>query len=216
MRKALNENPVVQIALLGVLGLLVAVVFMTRMGGGSAEPEATTSTPTTPGTPEAAAATPVAPGPATSVAPASATPAPQATRLAVPGDTPFEAGKGLPAPLVDAFKSGDVVVLLVVQEKGIEDKRLEREVNALRSHDNTSVFVTDAKNVGKYSRIAQGVKLDRVPAIIALKPVDPKAKGGDLPLPEASITYGYMGPGGVEQVLGDARYDGKVSGYDPG
>lgn len=212
MRKALNENPVVQIGLLGVLGLVVAVVFMTRMGGGGAEPEATTPTPATPGTAESTAASPVAPA-------APGTAAPQATAPTAPGatgDTPFEAGKGLPAPLVDAYKSGDVVVLLVVQEKGIEDKQLKREVNALRGHDDTSVFVTDAKDVGKYSRIAQGVELNRVPAIIALKPIDPKAKGGDLPFPEASITYGYRGPSGVEQVLGDARYDGKVKGYDPG
>ena len=36
MRKAINENPVVQIGLLGVLGVLVAVVFMSGMGGDGA------------------------------------------------------------------------------------------------------------------------------------------------------------------------------------
>jgi hypothetical protein len=231
VRKALNENPVVQIGLLGVLGLVMAVVFMSRMGGGggAAEEPVTTDPATDPAAASSstASSTPAAPAdssaaPAASsasgLAPATS-PASPATPSPVPaggGSAPFEAGKGLPSELVSAYESGDTVVLLVVQDKGIEDKPLKREVEALRDHENTTVFVTDAKNVGKYSRVAQGVQLDRVPAIIALKPVGKLAKGEQAPMPEASITYGYMGPGGVEQVLGDARYKGKIRGYDPG
>jgi hypothetical protein len=218
MRKALNENPVVQLGLLGVLGLVVAVVLMMQMGGGSS----TTSTPT-PTTPATTAAAPAgadasAAGPAT---PSLATPAASATPSAteVPAGTPtgaFEAGKGLPSSLVDAYKAGDVVVLLVVQDKGIEDKPVEREVESLRNMEDTTVFVTDAKHVSKYSRVVQGVQLDRVPAIVALKPLAPKAKGNVSGLPEATITYGFRGPDSVKQVVGDAEYKGTVRGYDPG
>jgi hypothetical protein len=197
----------------------MAVVFMSRMGGGGAAEEPVTTDPAT-ATSTPASSTPAAPvdSSASGLAPASA-PASPATPPPAPAggaSAPFEAGKGLPSELVSAYESGDTVVLLVVQDKGIEDKPLKREVEALRDHENTTVFVTDAKNVGKYSRVAQGVQLDRVPAIIALKAVGKLAKGEEAPMPEASITYGYMGPGGVEQVLGDARYKGKTRGYDPG
>ena len=43
MRQALNENPVVQVVMLGILGIVVAFLFMTRVMGGdeAAAPEAT-------------------------------------------------------------------------------------------------------------------------------------------------------------------------------
>lgn len=211
MRKALNENPLVQIGALATFGLLVAVVFMTRMGGGGTTPETVTDTSATPiATPAAPTGAAVAVTPDTPTAPATASPAAPA------GATPFEEGKGLPAPLVNAYESGDVVVLLVVQDKGIEDSPIKREVEKLEGRGDTTVFISDVRDVSDYSRIAEGVSLERVPAIIVLHPLEGKlAKGEAPPLPEASVSYGYRGPESVAQTVRDVLYDGKLSSYDP-
>jgi hypothetical protein len=213
MRNAINNNPIVQIGLLGVLGVLVAVVFLSGMGGGSAEPEEATPTDST------ATAAPATAAPATgTVAPAApATSAPETAAPSAPaGGTPFEASKGLPKDLVDAYDSGDVVVLLVMQKKGIEDQPIMDDVKKLESRGDTSVFVTDAKHVSDYSRIAEGVTLDRVPAIIVLHPFKGQlAKGEAPPMPEASVAYGYRGDESVVQAVNDALYKGDSKSYDP-
>jgi len=211
MREAINNNPMVQIGLLGVLGVIVAVVFMSSSGGDAApapEDAATaTATEGAPATTDTGLADPTAPA----TPPAEgAVPPPAAT-------TPFEAGKGLPADLVDAHASGDVVVLLVMQKNGYEDEPLARDVESLESRGDTSVFVTESKDVSDYSRIAEGVTLDRVPAIIVLHPLDGKvADGEELPMPNATVTYGYRGKGSVTTAVEDALYDGKQLSYDPG
>lgn len=211
MRKAINDNPIVQIGLLGVLGVLVAVVFMSNMGGDSAPPpedDATAAESAASATPAATSAAPTVPG----------TAAPQRTApSAAAAVTPFEASKGLPSELVDAHTSGDVVVLLVMQGKGVEDQSVRRDVESLESRGDTSVFVTDVKDVSKYSRIAEGVTLDRVPAIIVLHPIKGNlAKGETAPMPSASVSYGYRGKDSVTQAVNDALYSGKQLSYDPG
>ena len=210
MREAINNNPMVQIGLLGVLGVIVAVVFMSSSGGDAAPaPEdATTATATAPATADAGLADPAVPA----TPPAEGAVPPPATAT-----TPFEAGKGLPADLVDAHASGDVVVLLVMQKNGYEDEPLARDVESLESRGDTSVFVTESKDVSDYSRIAEGVSLDRVPAIIVLHPLEGKvAEGEELPMPNATVTYGYRGKGSVTTAVEDALYDGKQLSYDPG
>ena len=212
MRKAINSNPVVQVGLLGALGILVAVVFLSRMGGSSPPPAETAETATQSSAataPPATAATPTAPS----------TPAPEAVAppASPAGSTPFEASKGLPADLVKAYESGDVVVLLVMQDKGIEDAPLRRNVESLEGRGDTSVFITDAKHATRYSRIAEGVNLDRVPAIIVLAPLEGKLSGDAIaPLPTATVTYGFRGKESVNQAVEDALYRGKQLSYDPG
>jgi hypothetical protein len=211
MREAINNNPIVQIGLLGVLGVIVAVVFMSSMGGDAPPPEEATESTATPvesGAPTDASA-PAAPS-------VPATPAPEAVPGAVGASTPFEAGKGLPAGLVSAHDSGDVVVLLVMQSGGVEDESIKQDVESLESRGDTSVFVTDAKHVSRYSRIAEGVSLDRVPAIIVLHPFEGKLAAGEAPpMPEASVAYGYRGEESVVQAVNDALYDGKTGPYSP-
>ena len=210
MREAINNNPMVQIGLLGVLGVIVAVVFMSSSGGDAAPaPEdAATATATAPATTDTGLADPAVP---------ATPPAEGAVPPPVAATTPFEAGKGLPADLVDAHASGDVVVLLVMQKNGYEDEPLARDVESLESRGDTSVFVTESKDVSDYSRIAEGVTLDRVPAIIVLHPLEGKvAEDEELPMPEATVTYGYRGKGSVTTAVEDALYDGKQLSYDPG
>jgi hypothetical protein len=137
----------------------------------------------------------------------------------VPGTAPapapaageFKAGPGLPESVVSAHESGDVVALLVVNSKAPEDRHLEDEVNALRGRSDTSVFVAEAKDVSRYSRIAEGVNLDRVPALVVVEPK--RQVEGALPL--ATISYGFRGPESVEQAVRDVLYDGKQLSYAP-
>ena len=217
MRKAINENPMVQIGLLAVLGLLGVVVFMSSRGGAPPAEEATSAESTAsaaPAAPADAAAAPADVAPTDPAAPV--TPAPEVIPGEPVGGTPFEAGKGLPAGVVSAYESGDVVGLLVMQSGGVEDESLEREVQSLEGRGDTTVFVTDAKHVSRYSRIAEGVTLDRVPAIIVLHPLENKpAQGEAPPRPEASVAYGYRGQESVVQAVNDALYEGKSGAYSP-
>ena len=48
MRKALNENPVVQVVMLGILGIVVAFMFMTRVMGGNETSEPAPESSATP------------------------------------------------------------------------------------------------------------------------------------------------------------------------
>jgi hypothetical protein len=207
MRQAINENPVVQVVLLGVLGIVVAFLFMTRVMGQDegADSDAATPAPTTSG----AVPAPSTPDPTAASAPTAVEPS-----AAVPAaSTGFEAGPGLPESVVSAYEAGDVVVLLVVNREGTEDRRLEAEVEErLQGRSDTSVFVVAAKDVSRYSRIAEGVNLDRVPALVVLEPR--RQVEGDLP--GATINYGFRGPESVEQALRDVLYDGRELPYHPG
>jgi hypothetical protein len=234
MRKALNSNPVVQIGLLGVLGVLVAVVFMSNMSGEEPPPPAEDQAATETAAPAAAA--PVTPAPATA---APAAPAPEATSPTVAASSAeFEASKGLPKEIVEAYESGDVVVLLVLKKKGFEDRamfnllgkpgetirgadlgwsdRYESGPSTFKATAPTTLFVAKSKHVAAFSRIAEGVSLDRVPAIIVIRPLDDKLpKGEAAPMPEASVTYGYRGPESVIQAVEDMLFEGKTGGYAP-
>jgi hypothetical protein len=75
-----------------------------------------------------------------------------------------------------------------------------------------AVFVAESKNVASYSRIAEGVNLDRVPALVVLEPK--RQVQGELPA--ATISYGYRGPESVNQAVQDILYDGKELPYHPG
>ena len=207
MRKAINSNPILQIGLLGVLGLLVGVIFMSRMGGGEAPVEsAATDAPATAAPADIAEASPPA---------ASSTGAPAPVPPAA-GSTPVEAGKGLPAPVVKAHESGDVVVLLITQEEGLEDAQLRKNSESIRGRGDTTIFTTDVKDVARYSRIAEGVTLDRVPAIIVVHPIEGKGGGEAVAMPDATVSYGYRGPESVTTAVEDALYEGKQLSYDPG
>jgi hypothetical protein len=198
MRRALNENPLVQAGLIGVLALIIAVVMLMRMGGGSSESPSPDAGAVAPVPPEAATAEPAGGAPPTVP---GATPPASDSASAAGG---FEAGPGLPRPVVTAYDAGDIVVLLVVRENGIDDRRLRAIVERLRTRSDTALFVVRAKGIVRYSRIAQGVEVDRTPALVVLVP-----KGAsEGPMPVATVSYGFRGPGSVEQAVEDAAYEG--------
>ena len=207
MRAKINENPVVQVVLVGFLAIVLAFLFLTRVMGGPDAAPAPTTTPAATVTPGADAAgvvaTPV--DPVTGAAPTPATPV-------APAGTGFEPGPGLPGDVVKAYESGDAVVLLISKDNGIEDKRLRSVVSTLNSRSDTTVFMADSRNVARFSRIAQGVDLDRAPALVVIKPRSVNDGG----LPVASISYGFRNPESVVQAVRDALYKGKQLPYHPG
>ena len=212
MRKALNENPVIQVVALGALGIFVVFIFMTRVMGGSTAEEAPTTAATTPSastTPDPATSDP------TTADPSAVTPAPAAGETPPPAEeTPlgFEPGVGLPTSVVTAYEGGDVVALLVVKEQGSVDKKLIAEAQRLRSRGDTTVFVIPTENVARYSRIASGVDLDRTPALVVITP----KQGAQNGLPTATVTYGFRGTDSLEQAVRDSLYEGKQLPYHPG
>jgi len=211
LRKAINENPVLQAVVIGVLGIAVAFLFMTRVmsSSNSSGDGGAASTPT-PAPTSSAGSAPAGSAPASG---ASTQPAPVASAPApVPGMPGFEPGPGLPKGVVAAHRRGDAVVLLVTERKGIEDKPLRRYVEDLRSRSDVAVFTTTVKEIARYSRIARGVDLNRAPALVIIKP-----GGGEAgALPAASIHYGYRGPDSVRTALREAFYKGKQLPYHPG
>ncbi|MEO8091948.1 MAG: hypothetical protein ABI726_04475 [bacterium] len=215
LRENLNSNPLAQAAVIGVLGLLVAFLLLTRMGGGSEDP-AVTTTPTTDAAATDAsaadsatsdsAADPAAPTDPAADAAAAADPAADAAAAGK-----FVAGPGLPAPVVAAYARGDTVVILVNRHGGIDDRELRKVTKQLQGRQDVALFVTTPKHVSDYSRIVGGVDIDRAPALIVLSPRSVSGSGA----PVASISYGFRGYDSVVQAVRNARYDGKELPYYP-
>jgi hypothetical protein len=236
MRNAINNNPIVQVALLGGLGLLVAVLFMSNMNRGSAPAEDAAAAPAATEASAAPAAPPAAPAaPAPAEAGAAQVPPPA-------GTAPFEASKGLPKELVESYEAGEIPVLVVLDEKGFDDRAFVIQSLFAKYPEGTAIFFADTGDgskytpekkidsipvanpdrfeshpIARYSRIAEGIALDRTPALIVLHPLDkPLEKGETAPMPQASVTYGYRGKDSITQAIEDALYEGGVRGYDPG
>src|SRR3954447_10152382 len=208
MRKALNENPMVQIAVVGVLVLFVGLFLMMTMSKKSPSESASSAAPAAPtAAPAGGTTTPV-------VVPdtGAATAAPGATAGATPsvsastGTVPPEAlipGPGLPAPVIKAWKGGDAVALLIVRGGGIDDRLVRSSVESLSGDAGVSVFVARAGNVARYSRITQGVGVDRAPALVVVRP---RRESGSVP--QAQVSYGFRDSNGVVQAVHDALYGG--------
>lgn len=206
MRKALNENPLVQAAAIGVLALVVGFLLITRMSGGpdaAADPVATTD-PATGAVADPAAAVP-APADAVPTGPASVADAvPADPTMAPAGASAFKPGPGLPKEVVEAYDDGKVIVLLVIRNSGIDDRRVETMVESLRGRSDLGIFTTRADKIANYSRITQGVEVTRVPALVVIQPK--KLSVG--PLPSASVSYGFRSVASVKQAIADALYAG--------
>ena len=114
------------------------------------------------------------------------------------------AGPGLPRPVIDAWKRGDTVVLLVARQGGIDDRLVRSSVRLLSADPGVAVFVTRANMVARYSRITQGVGVSQAPALVVIRP---KRVSGSAP--EAQVAYGFRDAQGVVQAVHDAVYTGK-------
>ena len=210
MRRALNDNPVAQIAVLGLLAVVVAFMLMSRAGHSGSDSAATS------GAPAPADTT----GAATSPSPALETTPPSTGSVAVPPTTgtaagapagEFVAGPGLPAPVVKAYADDKTVVLFVFRHRGVDDAAVRSSVEQLRGRSDLAVFVTHAARIARFARITEGVDVNRVPALIVLRP-----RHLTNGTPTASVSYGFQGPDSVDQAIRNALYKGPSDlPYDP-
>ena len=210
MRKALNENPMVQMGVLAVCGVVFAFILFTMVLK-KEEPPATD--PAAPVAATGATATTDPAATATADPAASATVTPPATPPPVAAPTPPSGGsisdgllpsKGLPKEILLAFAKNQTIALLVIDPGNSSDKRVEAYTKAAEAREDVEVFIVDVDDIAKYSRITSGVSTSRVPALIVIKPR--KLSGS---VPTASVAYGFRGARSVDQALDDALYDGK-------
>jgi hypothetical protein len=206
MRERLNDNPVMTAALVAIVGVVIAFVFLTRMSGSSAESTPAATATTTPATGAVApAATPTTPTPVETtpvVAPSgSVSPTPAG------GTAKFVAGPGLPKAIVKAYNGDKIVVLLVFKRNGIDDTAVRHYVDKLSAkNQDAAIFQTSAKHITKYSRIVVGVDVSQVPAIVVLEPN--RGHINKDVSPQATVNYGFHGFGSIEQAIRNAQYNG--------
>jgi len=210
MREQLNDNPMVQLAVVAVLLIGAAFFVMSSRGGGEEEAETgtTEATVTVAGAGTTGTATGSTPGEAVEGAIAAA------GEGSVPPLPPSAATTAppLPRPVTDAFEANRTVVLLFVRNGGIDDRLVRNSVDSLRSTlPEVAAFVVPADRIARYAAIAQGVAVDRVPALVVVRPkrLD---RGG---IPVASVSYGFQSPQSVVQAAIDAGYKGPTIDYHP-
>jgi hypothetical protein len=198
MREKLNSNPLAQAAVVGVLLVVTGFFVLSSMGGGGGEEgESSASTATITTTlPEGAPAAPVpvegAPAP-TSIAGAPEVPAPP-----------------LPRPVRRAFAGNSTVVLLIRKKGAYDDSLVARTVRRLRHISRVTAFIVPAKQIARYAAITQGVDVDRVPALVVVRP-----KHLDSGVAIASVSYGVQSLESARQAVRDARYEGVTLAYHP-
>jgi len=210
MREKLNENPIAQVALIGILAVVGVVMFIGQSGGGEEEAESASSTQATvavAGSGESATATGSTPGEAVESAVSSleaggagATAAPPAS---VPTPTP-------PKPFVKAYDSGKTVALLIVHPGTIDSIITTRFTRVVAPLAEVKLFVIKAKRIARYAAVTVGLEVNRVPALIVLKPK--KLSEGT---PQGTVYYGLQTPQSVIQAVRDANYKGRELAYHP-
>jgi hypothetical protein len=185
-------------AVVGVLLLATGFFVLSSMGGGEEESATTSSATVTTTLPEGSA-TAIAPVPVEGVpAPASIAAAPE-----VPAPP-------LPPPVGKAF-AGNRTVVLLVRKKGAYDDRLVTGVVRRLSHmPRVSAFIVPAKQIARYAAITQGVDVDRVPALVVVRP-----RHLDRGVAIATVSYGVQSLESARQAVRDARYKGATLAYHP-
>jgi hypothetical protein len=220
MRKALNGNPVMQAAVIAVMAILFAILFYTSVlnrdkpGASAGDTTPPAGLPSTAGEDAAAlesgAADPAAaasetPAPIVPTPPATSSPVPEAATPSGPSAGNLVPTKGLPSKVLVPLARGEAVALLVIEPKGITDKTLRSYTGRLEDRGDVAVVVTEAKRIGRYSRITQGVNVSQVPALVVVGPRE--VATGQL---TASVTYGFRSAKSLEQAVDDALFEGKI------
>ncbi|MGE0067805.1 MAG: hypothetical protein AB7T48_10700 [Solirubrobacterales bacterium] len=206
MRQKLNESQAAQVGLVAVL-VVIALVFFLKSSGGeeeSAESGAGPTVATVNGVPGSGDS----PGEAVESAisnleasggSASATAAP----TSLPAPPP-------PPALTAAYDAGDTVVLLVVDNGGIDDARTEAAAERLAGMPGVAYFEVPVRQLPRYAAVTVGVNVNRVPALVVMRP-----RGLSGGVPQASVDYGLQTPQTAVQAVHDASYKGPEATYQP-
>lgn len=209
MREKLNENPMAQVALIGILVVAAAVVFLKPMGGGEEEAAPTEATVAIAGTDATGTATGATPGEAVEAAVEGAVEAASAEASAAAASAAIPAPP-MPPPVAHAYDAGKTVVLLVVHDGGIDDRLVRGTIGRVESFPDVALFVVPAKQIARYAAITLGAQVQQVPALVTLRPR--RLSGG---VPQASVDYGFQTAQSLVQAVIDARYKGPEATYHP-
>lgn len=202
MREKLNDNPMAQVALIGVLLLLAILMLLKPFGGGGESEESAGTVATAASTEEAVAeGTTTSPG----AAPVGAT----ATAGGTTATAPLPP-RPVPPRLLAAYNSGKTVVLLVVHDGGVDDRLVARSTSVLATMPRVATFIVPASKIARYASITDGVGVNRVPALLVVRP-----KRLSTGRATASVSYGFQSPQNVVQAVADARYQGRTLSYHP-
>lgn len=215
MREQLNSNPLVQLAVVGVLLVGTAFFFLSSSGGGEEEGSAgaTEATVSVAGTDAGGTATGATPGEAVEGAVEEATESAAGESLSSALSQVNQAAAvapPLPRPILDAWQANQTLVLLFIRDGGIDDRLVKGATRTLDTFSDAKVFVVPAAKIARYAAITEGVGVDRVPALVVVRPKDLKKT-----VPTASVSYGFQSPQSVAQAVIDAGYEGKTLDYHP-
>lgn len=207
MREKLNENPLAQVGLIAVLAIVAVVMFISSSGGGEEEES---SGGEVAASVNGVTATGATPGEAVEGA------VEQLEEGAVAGASVGEVPASVPAPsppkrLMTAYGAGKTVVLLIVDKGSINSAFTTRSSLLLAPISDVSLFIIPAGEIARYAAITVGLDVNRVPALVVMKPK--KLSGGT---PQASVDYGVQTPQSVVQAVLDANYHGREVTYHPG
>ena len=209
MREKLNENPLAQVGLILVLVVVGVVIFIGSAGGGEeGESAPTEATVAVAGTSAVGTATGATPGEAVEGAVESAVEAAgEAAVSAAPTSVPSPPP---PRRVTAAYDAGQTVVLLIVHDGGIDDRLVKQASAQLASAADVAFFTVPAKQIYRYAAITVGLDVNRVPALVVMRP-----KGLSGSTPQASVDYGFQTSQSVLQAVRDAAYDGREVTYHP-
>ncbi len=200
MREKLNENPVAQIAVIGVLVLVVGIFLMKSLGGGE-EPAAETATaPPTEAVPEAGAAEAPVGGSLE-----SATPAAAAASVSAPSVRP------LPDAVEAAYEGGATIALLIYRLGGIDDRHVAAASGVLERMPGVAFFTAPVGEISEYAAITGPLGVNQAPALVV---ISPRGLNGGEAAP-ATVTYGFQGSAEIRQAVIDAGYQGPELSYAP-
>jgi hypothetical protein len=205
VREKLNENPIAQVGLILVLVVVAVVIFIGSSGGGEEEEAAPAGEVAA--TVNGVSATGTTPGEAVESAveslEAGATAAVAAAPTSVPTPSP-------PKRLVEAYEANKTVALLIVHKGSIDSALTARSSLLLAPFHDVLLFIVPAKQIARYAAITVGLEVNRVPALVVMKPK--RLSGGT---PQATVGYGIQTPQSVLQAVLDANYHGRELTYHP-
>jgi hypothetical protein len=192
MRQKLNENPVAQIAVIGVLVIVVGYFLLTSLGGSeeSEGGEATTS----------AEAPALEEGGVESSAPAAAT-----ASIAAPSE------RKLPAAVEAAYANGETIVLLIYRPGGIDDKLTGEAAQVVEAIPGAVLFEAKTNEIARYVAITGPLGVNQAPALIVVRGKQMNG-GGVAP---ATVTYGFQTAEDIRQAIVDSKYKGPDLTYAP-
>lgn len=194
MREKLNENPLMQVALIGVLLVVAGIFVMSSMGGKGGGEEEGAESATVSASTESAPEAPVG----------------LSAALAMVSQASARSAPPLPHDVLAAWNDNKTIVLLFVHDGGIDDRQVKDATARLGSLPAARAFVVPASKISRYAAITEGVGVNRVPALVVVRP-----KHVHQTIPTASVKYGFQSGQSVVQAVIDAGYKGPTLDYHP-